>query len=63
MLSLSATAQKNPDAVKFSETINKSRAYSHLSVIASDEYEGRETGKRELGWLPSTSKNNFKALA
>ncbi len=50
MLSLSAMAQKNPDAVKFSETINKDRAYSHLSILASDEYEGRNTAQKG-GWM------------
>jgi hypothetical protein len=50
MLGFSAMAQKNPDAVKFSETINKDRAYSHLSILASDEYEGRNTAQKG-GWM------------
>ncbi|RZK49771.1 MAG: M28 family peptidase [Pedobacter sp.] len=49
-LSVGAMAQKNPDAVKFSETINKDRAYSHLSILASDEYEGRNTAQKG-GWM------------
>ncbi len=49
-LSLGAAAQKNPDAVKFSATVNKDRAYSHLSILASDEYEGRNTAQKG-GWM------------
>jgi Zn-dependent M28 family amino/carboxypeptidase len=62
MLSLSATAQKNPDAVKFSEAINKTRAYSHLSVIASDEYEGRETGKKGAWMAAEYIKKQFQSF-
>ncbi len=53
---------QNKDAIKFSQTINKENAYKHLSVLASDEYEGRETGKKG-GWMAADYiKNNFKAL-
>ncbi|MCX2453292.1 M28 family peptidase [Pedobacter sp. PLR] len=48
-MACSATAQ-NKDAVKFSKTITKDNAYKHLSVLASDAYEGRETGKKG-GWM------------
>ncbi|MGY4385250.1 hypothetical protein ACVWYN_002288 [Pedobacter sp. UYP24] len=57
----SAIAQ-NRDAVKFSKTINKENAYKHLSVLASDEYEGRETGTKG-GWMAADYiKNHFKGL-
>jgi hypothetical protein len=36
---------QNPDALKYAEIITKKGLYDHLSVLASDEYEGRETGK------------------
>jgi hypothetical protein len=49
MMGCTAVAQ-NKDAVRFSQTINKDNAYKHLSVLASDEYEGRETGKKG-GWM------------
>ena len=62
MLGLSAAAQKNPDAVKFSETINKDRAYSHLSILASDEYEGRETGKKGAWMAAEYIKKQFKSF-
>lgn len=33
-------------AIKYSETITTEELYEHLSVLASDEYEGRETGEK-----------------
>lgn len=60
-LGCTAVAQ-NKDAVKFSQTINKDNAYKHLSVLASDEYEGRETGKKG-GWMAADYiKAYFKGL-
>ncbi|MFD0939156.1 M28 family peptidase [Pedobacter boryungensis] len=61
-LSLSAAAQKDPVAVKFSESINKNRAYSHLSILASDEYEGRETGKKGAWMAAEYIKKQFKSF-
>jgi sorbitol-specific phosphotransferase system component IIA len=40
-----AYAQKNPAAVKYSQYISVADAKKHLSIIASDAFEGRETGK------------------
>lgn len=60
-MACSANAQ-NKDAVRFSKTINKDNAYKHLSVLASDAYEGRETGKKG-GWMAADYiKNFFKSL-
>jgi hypothetical protein len=42
---LNACAQQNPVAVKYSKLITADDAKKHLSILASDEYEGRETGK------------------
>ncbi|WP_316786370.1 M28 family peptidase [Pedobacter frigiditerrae] len=61
-LSLSAAAQKNADAVKFSETINKKRGYDHLSILASDEYEGRETGKKGAWMAAEYIKKQFQSF-
>ncbi|RZK56830.1 MAG: M28 family peptidase [Pedobacter sp.] len=61
-LSLSAVAQKNADAVKFSETINKKRGYDHLSILASDEYEGRETGKKGAWMAAEYIKKQFQSF-
>jgi len=48
-LSFGAMAQ-DQNAIKFSAPVNKDRAYQHLSILASDEYEGRETGTKG-GWM------------
>lgn len=61
LMGCTAVAQ-NRDAIKFSQTINKDNAYKHLSVLASDEYEGRETGKKG-GWMAADYiKAYFKGL-
>ena len=61
LIGCSAIAQ-NKEAVKYSQSINKDNAYKHLSVLASDEYEGRETGKKG-GWLAAEYiKNHFKSI-
>lgn len=60
-MACSASAQ-NPDAVRFSKTITKDNAYKHLSVLASDAYEGRETGTKG-GWMAADYiKNYFKSI-
>jgi hypothetical protein len=61
LLSCTATAQ-NKNAIKFSKTINKDNAYKHLSVLASDEYEGRETGKKGAWMAADYIKNHFKTI-
>lgn len=55
-------AAQNRDAIKFSQTINKDNAYKHLSVLASDEYEGRETGKKGSWLAADYIKAYFKGL-
>lgn len=45
MAVLGACAQKNPTAVKYAQYISVDDAKKHLSIIASDAFEGRETGK------------------
>jgi hypothetical protein len=63
LLSLSAAAQiKNKTAVKYSQNISKENAYKHLSVLASDEYEGRETGKKGAWMAADYIKKYFKGL-
>ena len=51
LLTASSFAQVKPlvpnkDAIRFSKAINPENGFKHLSVLASDEYEGRETGKK-----------------
>jgi hypothetical protein len=41
----SACAQQNATAVKYGKLISAEDAKKHLSILASDEFEGRETGK------------------
>jgi len=40
-----ASAQKTTDPTKYAKLITAEDAKKHLSILASDEYEGRETGK------------------
>jgi hypothetical protein len=44
-LAFQASAQSDVAAVKYSSYIDTVSAYKHLSILASDEFEGRETGK------------------
>lgn len=62
LISCSVYAQKNPDAVKYSAAVNKDNAYKHLSVLASDEYEGRETGKKGAWMAADYIKAHFKKI-
>jgi hypothetical protein len=61
LLAFGATAQ-NKTAIKFSQSISKDNAYKHLSVLASDEYEGRETGKKGAWMAADYIKAQFKNL-
>jgi len=49
-------------AVKYSETIRKEDIEKHLNIIASDEYEGRETGKKGQKMAAEYISNHFAAL-
>ena len=42
---LNACAQQNPTIIKYAKLITADDAKKHLSIIASDAFEGRETGK------------------
>jgi hypothetical protein len=61
LLAFGATAQ-NKTAIKFSQSISKDNAYKHLSILASDEYEGRETGKKGAWMAADYIKGEFKKL-
>ncbi|RZK39401.1 MAG: M28 family peptidase [Pedobacter sp.] len=61
MFSLGAIAQ-DQNAIKFSKTINKDRGYDHLSILASDEYEGRETGKKGAWMAAEYIKKQFQGF-
>ncbi|HEY0176455.1 MAG TPA: peptidase, partial [Pedobacter sp.] len=61
MLCLGCVAQ-NKNAAQFSTAIDKENAYKHLSVLASDEYEGRETGKKGAWMAADYIKKYFKSI-
>ena len=56
---LHACAQQNPTIIKYAKLITADDAKKHLSIIASDDFEGRETGKpgaeKAANWLPAPS--------
>ncbi|WP_113664030.1 M28 family peptidase [Pedobacter nanyangensis] len=60
-LSFGAMAQ-DKNAIKFSAPVNKDRAYQHLSILASDEYEGRETGKKGAWMAADYIKKQFQSF-
>src|ERR1700761_9080556 len=55
-------AQHNPTAMKYAKIINADLARKHLSIIASDEYEGRETGKPGADKAAHYIADEFKSL-
>jgi hypothetical protein len=57
-----AFAQKSTDAEKYAKYINAEDARRHLSILASDEFEGRETGKPGADKAASYLANEFKKL-
>jgi hypothetical protein len=61
MLSLSAVAQ-DKTAIKFGQSITPERGRSHLSILASDEYEGRETGKKGAWMAADYIKKQFQSF-
>ncbi len=48
--------------IKYAKTITAEDARKHLTVLASDEYEGRETGKKGAEKAAQYIKNHFKSL-
>jgi len=57
-----AWAQQDPTAMKYAPIISADLAKKHLSIIASDEYEGRETGKPGADKAAHYIADEFKAL-
>src|SRR5690606_15396559 len=43
--SSTACAQLNSTAIRYAQEINETDARKHLTILASDEFEGRDTGK------------------
>src|ERR1700710_1784990 len=57
-----ACAQQNPTAMKYAPIISADLAKQHLSIIASDAYEGRETGKPGADKAANYIADEFKSL-
>src|SRR3546814_11031875 len=54
-----APGKRDRQALKFGKTITPEDARKHLSVLASDEYEGRNTGEKGDTWLLNTLPDTF----
>lgn len=57
-----ACAQQNPTAMKYAPIISAELAKKHLSIIASDAFEGRETGKPGADKAAHYIADEFKSL-
>jgi hypothetical protein len=53
---------QDPNAQKFAEQITAKKAKKHLSILASDKFEGRETGKRGAEMAAAYIAKEFKKL-
>jgi hypothetical protein len=58
----SACAQQNATALKYGKLITANDAKKHLSILASDDFEGRETGKPGADKAANYIANEFKKL-
>lgn len=61
MLGVSVMAQ-DKNAITYSKVISPERGKAHLSILASDEYEGRETGTKGAWMAAEYIKKQFKGL-
>src|SRR5260221_13674463 len=55
-------AQKNTKPEKYAKLITAEDAKKHLSILASDEFEGRETGKPGADKAANYIAGEFKKL-
>ncbi len=60
--SLSVNAQQDESAVKYAESITKEDLKDHLSILASDVLEGRETGERGQKMAAAFIEDHFTKL-
>ena len=61
-LAASAYAQKNTGPEKYAKLITAEDARKHLSILASDAFEGRETGKPGADKAANYIASEFKKL-
>ncbi|QPH37690.1 M28 family peptidase [Pedobacter endophyticus] len=52
----------NKDAIRFSKAINPADGFKHLSILASDAYEGRETGTKGAWMAADYIRDYFKSI-
>jgi Peptidase family M28/PA domain len=62
MASLQAAQAQTDDLSQYAGSITKEDLKKHLSILASDEYEGRETGKKGQKMAAEYLVKQFKAL-
>lgn len=62
MLTLSVFGQKSALSVQYGNSITNEDLYDHLSILASDALEGRETGKRGQVMAAALISNHFESL-
>ncbi|MBA3971604.1 MAG: M28 family peptidase [Bacteroidetes bacterium] len=55
-------AQKDTTAIRYSNIIKAENLKTHLTIIASDAYEGRETGKKGQKMAAQYIRNQFKSF-
>ena len=61
-MAVGAMAQQDPTAMKYAKIITPELEKMHLSIIASDEYEGRETGMPGAHKAAEYIAKEFKSL-
>ena len=61
-LVISLSAQQNPAVIKYAQIISPGLAKQHLSILASDAFEGRETGKPGADKAANYIAGEFKKL-
>ena len=57
-----AFGQMDEIAVKYASTISQDEMRDHLTILASDEYEGRETGKKGQKMAAEYITKHFKSI-
>jgi hypothetical protein len=62
LMVVTCLSAQDKQAVKYAKTITADDLKTHLSVLASDEYEGRETGTRGQKKAAEYISNHFKSL-
>lgn len=62
LIAFQGYAQKETESVKYASTITEDDLREHLTIVASDAFEGRETGKRGQKLAAAYIKAHFESL-